>query len=127
MEGKKTTNKTSMRKKPGWKKEEIKVRVLLEKGRGRGWKKRDEGVGGGVVVSVPVPLWRFQSWRDGRPFCLCLVLQGAVGVLHLSCVLFALGGLPDGARGLLADVCMQSGYTRKRKFIYRYIALYVDS
>ena len=30
-------------------------------------------------------------------FCLCLVLLGAVGVLHLSCVLFALGGLSDGA------------------------------
>ena len=75
-----------------------------------------------VIVSVPVPVWRFQSWRDGLPsFCLCLVLLGAVGVLHLSCVLFALGGLSDGARGLLADVCKQSGYNRKRKFIYRYM------
>ena len=45
--------------------------------------------GWGGLVSVPVPVWRFQSWRDGRPsFCLCLVLLGAVGVLHLSCVLF---------------------------------------
>ena len=63
-----------------------------------------------MVVSVPLPLWLLHSWRDGRPsFCLCLVLLGAVGVLHLSCVLLALGDLSDGARGLLADVCKQSG------------------
>ena len=50
----------------------------------------------------------FSPGAMGIPsFCLCLVLLGAVGVLHL--------------------LCMQSGYNRKRKFIYRYIVLYVDT
>ena len=49
-------------------------------------------------MSDPVPVWRFQFRRDKCPsFGLCPVLLSAVGILHLLCVLFALGGLSGGA------------------------------
>ena len=89
-------------------------------------------------MSVPVPVWRFQFWRNKYPsFGLCSVLLSEVGVLHLFCVLFALGGLSGGAMSRclpgeggkerwLADVWKWNGYNRRRKLIYRYSGLYSE-